>query len=115
MNIARKEIGIREVAGLKHNDRILMYHSATRLKATTDEVPWCASFVSWVLEQAGLPSAKSAWSRSYLEWGTELAWPAYGAIVVLRRGDDDKKGHVGFAYNWTQRTVHILGGNQGNE
>src|SRR6185436_11178789 len=53
MDIARAEIGQGEVAGSRHNPRILEYHASTRLKPNTDEIPWCASFVNWVMQQAG--------------------------------------------------------------
>jgi hypothetical protein len=50
-DIATQELGVAEIYGDVHNKRILEYHQATRLKATTDEVAWCASFVNWCLWQ----------------------------------------------------------------
>jgi hypothetical protein len=35
-----------------------------------DETPWCATFVSAVLELESIPSTRSAWARSYLNWAT---------------------------------------------
>lgn len=52
--IARAEKGVHEIAGVKHNDRILDYHQATTLKAQADEVSWCSAFVNWCYIQAGL-------------------------------------------------------------
>lgn len=52
--IARAEIGVQEIAGVKHNERILQYHQATTLKAEADEVPWCSAFVNWCVIIAGL-------------------------------------------------------------
>lgn len=46
LKIAMKELGVRELAGSKHNPRIIEYHKATSLKATQDEVSWCSSFVN---------------------------------------------------------------------
>lgn len=40
-----------------HNERILAYHETTTLKATTDEVAWCAAFVNWWLNAAGKKAA----------------------------------------------------------
>jgi hypothetical protein len=44
--IAKAELGTTEVPGTQNNPRILEYHATTTLKATTDEVPWCSSFVN---------------------------------------------------------------------
>lgn len=51
--IARLEIGTKEMSGLAHEKRILEYHQATTLKAQADETPWCASFINWCLIMAG--------------------------------------------------------------
>lgn len=69
LDIAKAELGVKEIPGKKHNERILEYHKATSLESTEDEVPWCSSFVSWCLEKAGVPSTRNAWARSYLAWG----------------------------------------------
>lgn len=113
LEIAKLEVGQKEIAGSKHNPRIVDYHSATTLKATDDEVPWCSSFVSWCLEKSGIPSAKNAWARSYLNYGRKIVDPVEGCIVVLSRGSSS--GHVGFYVGETNSDVVILGGNQGNE
>lgn len=110
--IAEKEIGTLELAGSGNNPRVIEYHSVTSLRATKDSVPWCASFVSWCLEQAKIPSARSAWARSYLKFGDRLKLPLPGCIVVLERGANS--GHVGFfeRYDEVRDRVYLLGGNQ---
>lgn len=111
--IARDELGVKELDGeMNNNKRIIEYHLATTLKATTDEVPWCASFVSWCLEQAGLKSTKSAWARSYLTWGIATKEPKEGDIVVFSRGKSS--GHVAFFVSKNPLWVTVLGGNQDN-
>lgn len=112
MGIAERELGVSELAGGVHNPRIIAYHSATTLKASTDEVPWCSSFVCWVMEMAGYRSTRSAAARSWLTWGAQLETPVSGCIVVLRRGSG---GHVGFYADAAEPgRINLLGGNQGD-
>lgn len=112
-DIAKVEIGQKEVTGPKHNQRILEYHSATSLKATTDEIPWCSSFVTWCLESAGIKSTKNAWARSYLNWGKKIEKPIPGCVTVFKRGTDS--GHVAFFVKDNGSTITVLGGNQSNK
>lgn len=122
LSIARAELGIHEVPGADSNERISEYFSQTRLgPGTPDSVPWCACFVTWCLERAGVRSTRSARARSYLTWGFEISEPRIGCIVVLSRGKPElNQGHVGF-YVGAQRKLlvgpkqlSLLGGNQGN-
>ena len=111
--LALKELGTKEIPGKAHNERVLEYHKATSLRATTDEVPWCASFVCWSLESVGLPSTRSASARSYLQWGEKIDSPMEGDICVLWRGRiDASTGHVGFFVKFEGNDVVLLGGNQ---
>jgi uncharacterized protein (TIGR02594 family) len=127
LEVARAELGVSEVAGAAHNPRILMYHSATTLHATADEVAWCSSFVNWCMQRAGVAGTRSAAARSWLQWGTPLSVPRVGAVMIY---SDDARGgsagHVGFfvvprgfhPMPWirTDRTFdEILGGNQRNQ
>lgn len=109
--IAKKELGTKEVSGPKHNPRIIDYHAATSLKATEDEVAWCASFVGWCLEEAGIEGTYSALARSYMDWGEKLSHPKKGCIVIFRRGKP-WQGHVGFLVRETAHSIYLLGGNQ---
>jgi len=113
VTIARKEVGIKEIPGDKDSQRIVEYHSVTKLKAIDDETPWCASFVSWCLEKSGYKSTKSAWAKDYLTYGTKLDRPTYGCIVVFTRGSIG--GHVAFYMKDNGDYVTVLGGNQGDE
>lgn len=111
--IAKLEVGQKEIAGSLHNNRIIEYHAATSLSATTDEVPWCSSFVSWCLEKSGIESARNAWARSYLNWGKKIDKPVLGCIAVFKRGADS--GHVAFFVRENTSTITVLGGNQKNQ
>lgn len=112
LDIAYKEMGVKEIPGSKHNERILEYHSATSLKATDDETPWCSAFVSWCLEQAGVKSTKNAWARSYMKWGKPISKPVKGCVAVFTRGTSS--GHVAFFLEDNGLSISCLGGNQGN-
>jgi len=114
--LAVGEMGVRELKGpRKHNKRIVEYHYATSLKATADEVPWCASFVCWCLESSGVRSSRSARARSYEKWGKGIEKPTVGCVVVLSRGRNPKQGHVGFYVKEDDKSVYVLGGNQSDE
>ena len=113
--LSEARIGVREVAGEQHNPRILVYHATTDMKAGEDEIPWCASFVNWCLGQASVNGTSSATARSYLNWGIDLKPPAYGCLVVLKRGRHAWQGHVGFLVGRdTPESILLLGGNQAN-
>lgn len=115
---ARREIGVKEMPGLKDHPRIVEYLAATRIgpRFHHDETPWCAAFVSWVLEGSGINSTKSAAARSYLKWGQELSTPRRGAVVVFSRptADNPGSGHVAFYVGEEDGNVLALGGNQRN-
>jgi uncharacterized protein (TIGR02594 family) len=119
LGTARRYLGVAEIKGPQHHPQILKLldladgkkDGKTLQGIKDDEVPWCASFVSGVLEEAGFPSARSAWARSYLNWGVKLAGPMVGAIVVFERGPSS--GHVGFIVGKDQKgNLMVLGGNQ---
>lgn len=119
-DVAVLELGTAEIFGALDNPRILEYHQQTSLKAQSDEVAWCASFVNWCLRKAGVCDYKgrcgtnSARARSFLDWGREVPLEAAkrGDIVVLSRGSNPAFGHVGFFAGREQNTVLLLGGNQ---
>jgi uncharacterized protein (TIGR02594 family) len=124
MQIAEAELGIHEdsLPG-QHNQRIVEYHQTTTLKATTDETPWCSSFVNWVMLKAGRRGTNSAAAKSWLKWGTALAVPRDGAVTVIKRkttGPDAATGstsgfHVAFYVGSSGGHVRLLGGNQSDQ
>lgn len=113
-DIAKGEIGQKEIPGEADNPRIVQYQQATSLRATDDETPWCASFVNWCLQEAGIAGTNSAAARSFLNWGREIKEPVPGCIVVLKRGNSSWQGHVGFYVGTVGDRINLLGGNQGN-
>jgi uncharacterized protein (TIGR02594 family) len=124
MAIAEAELGVHEdsIPG-HHNQRIVEYHQATSLKATTDEVPWCSSFVNWIMKQAGYRGTNNALAKSWLDWGLALDAPREGAVVVIKKKgatSDVATGsstgfHVAFFVSASQAHIRLLGGNQGDQ
>lgn len=109
------EIGVKEIPGVENHPRIIEYGSVTTLKPKTDEVPWCADYVSWCLEQAGIISSRSASARSYMSWGEAIPTAQLGCVVIRERPPDHNSGHVHFFLGGRGDHYFGLGGNQGNE
>ena len=111
MKIAKKEIGTKEIHGKRHNPRVLEYHSVSG-GFSTDEVPWCGSFVNWVMRTTGYKTVSfPARAKSWKNFGKKAKKPIYGAIEVKsRRGG----GHVAFVIGQSKdgKYLYVLGGNQ---
>lgn len=114
IQIASKEIGVKEQEGSSHNPRILEYFATCNMKGVTDELPWCSAFANWVITQAGMRGTNSASSQSWLDWsgGQRFNKPVYGALVVFKWKTGG--GHVGFVVGMKSGKLAVLGGNQGN-
>ena len=109
------ELGQHEMPGSEANPHIRdFFADAGHPEIVSDEVAWCAAFVSACLERSGVRSTRSLLARDYLMWGDELAAPRLGAIAVLSRDPDPASGHVGFLAGETADALILLGGNQHN-
>jgi uncharacterized protein (TIGR02594 family) len=111
--IALKEYGVSEIVGIKNNPRVVEYHDKTSLSANDDETAWCSSFATWCLESAGYKSTKSAWAKSYLDYGVKLDKPIPGCLVIYDRGNG--LGHVHFFLYEKADNIYGVGGNQANQ
>ena len=123
-DIAAAELGIAEISeAKKHNQRIIEYHSTTTLGAKTDEIPWCSSFVNWVMNQSGIKGTNNALATSWATWGIGVKVPYKGVITVIKRknkNSDASTGsstgyHVGFYQSSTSGLITLLGGNQSDK
>lgn len=125
LDIAIKELGVHETPGPAATARIVEYDKSTTLRATSDEVPWCSSFVNWVVKQAGMDGTNSAAAISWSEWGREVGAEAskdYGPEANQEPGDivvfewSGGGHHVAFYVGEGERDgeymVQVLGGNQ---
>lgn len=118
LEIARKEIGVKETPGPKATSRIVEYLTVTPLAegGQSDETAWCSSFVNWVMKQAGIRGTGSAAAKSWLTWGESRSHRP-GAVVVIKRivgrSPVTTSGyHVGFFVSGNGTTITLLGGNQ---
>jgi len=113
MPIAFGEIGVREYPGSRHNARIQEYLNSTVLgdgPTLPDETHWCAAFVNWCVEKAGIASNNSPVVSSWTRWGQTLGVPRRGCIVTFKW--DDGGSHVAFFLGESGDKVYALGGNQ---
>ena len=114
LDYAMEELGVKEIHGSKHNPRILEYHSVSG-GFSTDEVPWCASFVNFIMLKAGYKGPKwPAAAKSWLNFGKSSGGPVLGAIAVKSRKGG---GHVCFVLGQSKdgKYLYCLGGNQNDE
>lgn len=115
LQLAREQLGVREIAGAEHNAEILSWWETIKLRIRDDETPYCAAFVGAMLERAGVASTRSAAARSYVKWGARLTFPVVGCVVIFSRPPSTWSGHVGFVVG-TDKSDNIvtLGANQSN-
>jgi uncharacterized protein (TIGR02594 family) len=124
IRIARQESdnGVHEAAGKEKNLRVTEYIRTCTVNLKTekqkeswitmgeDGVEWCACFVNWCLQQAGITGLNSAWAPSWAHWGTALKGPKRGAIVCFRWTKPTIQ-HVAFC-DEVDGEFRMLGGNQ---
>ena len=115
ITIARKELGVKEIKGRKHNKRVIKYHSTTYGKYKNDEVPWCGSFVNWVMLESGITETVKFPERakSWKNFGVIIDKPTHGCIAIKSRMGG---GHVCFVVGKSKKGKYLycLGGNQGD-
>ena len=117
LSIAELELGVSEVAGKGANPRIVEYQrscpSLPEAMKVTDETAWCSAFANWCMHQAGFKGTGLANARSWLTWGEPISLKA-GAVAVLSSPLGAEHGHVAFVLAELDKSVVLLGGNQGN-
>jgi len=113
---AKKDLGIKEVRGNRHNPRVLeMFHQAGHGWVHDDETAWCSAAMNAWMEQAGYKGTGSLAARSWLTWGKPVEKVKPGAIAVFSRGKSSWQGHVAICTGKETRThLEVLGGNQRN-
>jgi len=116
IEIAKAELGQKEIEGDKDNPRILQYAAlgVKNFSYQSDEIPWCAAFTGWCLKQAGIEPTYKPNARSYLQWGVAIPKFRRGAVAVFKRGSSSWQGHVAFALEEGLFNVKVIGGNQGD-
>jgi uncharacterized protein (TIGR02594 family) len=112
MEVARAELAHTDLPAKQTSARIAAYYQTTRLSASRDETAWCAAFVCFCLERAGLRSTHSALARSYEAYGVP-GDGSLGDIAVFWTGSADAvRGHVAFVERIEGDRIWCLGGHQ---
>ena len=113
LKVALLEVGTKEIHGTLNNPRIIEYHKVSG-GFSNDEVPWCGSFVNWVMLQSNYDTVKTpARAKSWLNFGVETDYPMPGSIAVKSRTGG---GHVCFVLGYNKDgKLLCVGGNQNDE
>ncbi len=119
LQYAMQELGVQEIAGPEHNQRVVNYSKESGISGISDdETAWCSAFVNWCCFKAECERSDRANARSWLTVGRQTNDPAPGDVVVFwRESRQSWKGHVGFftGFNKSGSKVFCLGGNQRNQ
>lgn len=113
LTIARRDLGVEETPGKETTPAIRRWLVELGAWWRDDSTPWCGVAVAHWMLTAAVPIPKNYYrARAWLEWGTTLARPALGCVVVFdRRGG----GHVGLVVGQNELGyLLVLGGNQGD-
>jgi uncharacterized protein (TIGR02594 family) len=112
---ALNELGLFEISGPENNPRIIEYQKSVKglegMESDSD-VPWCSCAHNFCMQSVGGVGTRDASARSWLLWGNKVNDPKKGDTVILSRGLDPSKGHVGFFCGQNTNSILILGGNQ---
>jgi len=116
VKIAKEELGVTEIRGAGSNKRIEQYHRVAGGYHWKDDVPWCASFISFIMVKAGyhnLPKYPFR-AKSWLNFGVSVGKPYYGSLAIKSRKGG---GHIGIVLGISsdERYLYILGGNQNDK
>lgn len=115
VTLAYEELGVKERHGNASNPRIEQYHDTAKGFNWKDDVPWCGSFIAFIMIKSGEGSVKNAFrAKAWKKFGTSISHPVLGAIAIKSRQGG---GHVGLIVGISQsgKSLYILGGNQNDE
>ncbi len=114
IDAAREQMGQKEIAGAKHNSRIVEWFKVAKASwFKDDETPWCGAFAAYCMIAAGqqIPEkGEAVRAKAWATWGKDTP-PRVGAVAVFGR---EGGGHVGFVVGENATSLYILGGNQSN-
>lgn len=124
--VAQRFVGVKETAGATSTPAVLAMLRLDDASVPNDATPWCSAFINWIAWILRLPRSKSLAARSWLQVGRPIdlhdARAAFD-VVIFSRGSGPQPGpnviaapgHVAFyAGMQDDRTVLVLGGNQGD-
>lgn len=122
LDVARSYIGEKEVAGKKHNPKIVvLWTYAGRPDITDDETYWCSGFCGGCAAQSGMEKPKASelpMARSWMRAGVAVKAKDVqpGDIRVEKRGAPPS-GHVCIVetVDHAKGTVTVIEGNVSNQ
>lgn len=110
------DLGVSEIAGARHNPRIVLAHRRAGLDPAdqTDETAWCGSIMGlWVGEVGNAPPKGFASAKAWESWGTKRSVPVMGSVLTYKRTGGSGR-HVCLCAGVVDGNVWVIGGNQGN-
>lgn len=117
LEYALSEYGTLEDLSSGSNPRVLEYFAKVGQSWVKDDaVSWCAAFVGFCLESAGVASTKALNAQSYLKWGYDTQNVRIGDVCVFwRESKASGLGHVAFFVRKEGNYIWVLGGNQSDQ
>jgi hypothetical protein len=98
------ELGTREATGRNDGQRVEQYLASCNLPKGN---AWCAAFVSWTYQQAGVNAMSSAWSPSWFQrnviystTSTTNQTPQPADVFGIYFASKKRIAHVGFIDQW---------------
>jgi hypothetical protein len=108
------QIGVREATGSNDGKVVESYLKVTGL---SKGYAWCAAFVSWTFEKAGVKAIKSAYSPSWFPRNKTIwkqgkgSQPQQGDVFGIWFSNKNRIAHVGFVDSWGAKEVITVEGN----
>lgn len=132
-----QELGVREKSGRNDGERVEGYLKQVGLKRGE---PWCAAFICWVFNRAGVPNPNTAWAprlfpREKVIWErSRIVYrkgiyakescsllPRPGDVFALWFPEKKRIAHAGFVDSWSdswlitvEGNTNIAGGREGD-
>lgn len=107
------EIGVREASGNNDGPEVEAYLATTGLDKG---YAWCSAFVSWVFQQGGFDTPRTAWSpalfpKRVVIWPNQGKSPQKSDVFGIYYPNLKRIGHVGFIVSWGANFVTTVEGN----
>lgn len=113
IEIYSHEIGIKEATGNNDGQRVEEFLSVTGLGRGN---PWCAAFVAWTFNQAGIETVRSAWSPDWFPSDKTIytrgkagnKTPQQADVFGILFPNLGRIAHVGFIDQWPDNSPFII-------
>lgn len=92
LDIAKREIGVRELTGLNDGVRVGEYQKAAACRKGD---AWCACFVSWVFKTAGYARPRTGWSPDLFPAKRLVSEPIPGTVLGIYFPELKRIAHCG--------------------